>query len=198
MSNYDELRKLIIQGLPIAFIIVYLLFNEAFMKVSSQPLGKCIAICLILFYTLQDMMFGFIVCLLIILFYQQRETEEGFLSKSTQEYVDFLPKQSVKEDSINFENHAENDFTSVKEAYPEKLLPIRKASEHLFRKEFCSSSESRVYFKDQPVKNSLISHVYPELTFRDGECNPCDLTCHFSIDRKHDVEHELQSKSSKI
>jgi hypothetical protein len=196
MSNYDELRKLIIQGLPIALIIVYLLFHESFMKVSSQPLGKCIAICLILFYTLQDMMFGFIVCLLIILFYQREM--EGFLSKSTQEYVDFLPKQSVKEDSIRFENHVENDFTSVKEAYPEKLLPIRKASEHLFRKEFCSASESRVYFKDQPVKNSLISHVYPELTFRDGECNPCDLTCHFSIDRKHDVEHELQSKSSKV
>ena len=195
MSQAREFHKLIIQGLPIALIILYVLFPALFRKISSLPLGKCIAVVIIILYTFQDMMFGFIVCLLVILFYQGEA--EGFLSKTTQDYVAYLPKPSLKEDSIAFESNLKTDFTSVDEAYPDNLPPIRKVSENLFRSEFCHSSENRVIFKDQKVNNSLVTHVYPELEFREGECNPCDLTCHFNINRKHDTEVDLQSVSSK-
>lgn len=196
MVDIKEFRKLVTQGLPIALIIVFILFPTSFARVASQPLGKCIAIAMIVFYTYQDMMHGFIICLLTILYFQREM--EGFLSKTTQEYVEFLPKPSLKEHSISYEKHLEKDFTSLEEAYPDNLPPIKKVSEHLFRREFCHKTKHHVEYKDQKVKNSLIAHVYPELTFREGECNPCDKTCHFTINRKHDAEEDLQSKSSKF
>ena len=192
-----EFRKLVTQGLPIALTILYLLFPAPFVQVSIQPLGKCIAVAMIVLLTYQDMMHGFVICLLTIIYYQG-EVVEGFLvSKTTQNYADFLPKPSLKEDSITFQGHLGRDFTSVGEAYPDTLQPIRKVSEHLFRKDFCHSTESHVLFKDQKVGKSLISHVYPELTFRDGDCNPCDRTCHFTINRKQDAEEDIKPKSSK-
>jgi hypothetical protein len=195
MADIKEFRKLVTQGLPIALIILFILFPTSFARVSSQPLGKCIAVAMIVFYTYQDMMHGFIICLLTILFYQREM--EGFLSKSTQEYVEFLPKPSLKEHSIAYKGNLDKDFTSLEEAYPDNLPPIKKVSEHLFRREYCNKTTNQVEYKDQTVKNSMVSHVYPELTFRQGECNPCDRTCHFTINRKQDAEEDLQSKSSK-
>lgn len=196
MSHPEEFKKLLIQGLPVAFIIVYMLFPRSFARVGSHPLGKCIAILMIVLYSYHDMMQGLIICLLVILYYQSNSSE-GFLSRQTQEYVEYLPKPSLKAHSIGFEGHAEKDFTPVEEAYPDNLPPIRKVSELLFRREFCHPTENRVLHKNQPVHHSLVSHVYPELSFRDGECNPCDRTCHFTINRKHDTEVDLQPKSSK-
>jgi hypothetical protein len=191
-----EFPTLVTQGLPIALIILFILFPTSFARVSSQPLGKCLAVAMIIYYTSQEMMHGLIICLLTILYYQ-REIEEGFLSKSTQEYVEFLPKPSLKEHSIAFEENLEKDFTSLNEAYPDNLPPIKKVSEQLFRRDFCHKKGNHIEYRDQKVKNSLVAHVYPELTFREGECNPCDRTCHFTINRKHDAEEDLQSKSSK-
>jgi hypothetical protein len=195
MSHTEEFRKLIIQGLPVAIILLYVLFPVSFARVSSHPLGKCIAVLMIVLYSYQDMMHGLIICLLIILYYQQ--DSEGFLSRQTQEYAEYLPKPSLKEHSIGFEGHAEKDFTPVEEAYPDTLPPVRKVSELLFRREFCHPTDGQVLHKNQPVYHSLVSHVYPELTFREGECNPCDRTCHFTIDRKQEAEGDLQPKSSR-
>ena len=221
MSHITEFWKLLTQGLPIALIILYILFPRSFVKISTQPLGKCIAVTMIVMYTLKGgvktivwtdtlqtvfMLLALVVCifsikdvlicLLTILFYQ-REVGEGFISTQTQNYFDFLPKPSLKDECTTYEGHSETTFTPVEEAYPETLPPIKKVSEHLFRREFCHKTDSRIVHKDQKVRNSLVTHVYPEFEFRDGECNPCDKTCHFTVDRRHDAEEDLQSKSSK-
>lgn len=35
--------------------------------------------------------------------------------------------------------------------------------------------------KGVPVKTEMISHVLPEIKFKDAPCNPCDNTCKFDI-----------------
>jgi hypothetical protein len=194
MSKSTEFRKLVTQGLPIALIILYLLFPVVFVRASEHPLGKFVAVMMIVLYTYQDMIQGLIICLLIIIFYHKEV--EGFISETTQNYVDFLPKPSRKTNN-EFENHLEKDFTPIEDAYPEKLHPVKKVSEFLFRRDFCDASLNNVKYKDQKVKNCLVTHVYPELQFRDGECNPCDKTCHFSVQHKQRVEQHLQPTSSK-
>jgi hypothetical protein len=174
MSKSTEFRKLVTQGLPIALIILYLLFPVVFVRASEHPLGKFVAVMIIVLYTYQDMIQGLIICLLIIIFYHKEV--EGFISETTQNYVDFLPKPSRKTNN-EFENHLEKDFTPIED--------------------FCDASLNNVKYKDQKVKNCLVTHVYPELQFRDGECNPCDKTCHFSVQHKQRVEQHLQPTSSK-
>ena len=192
MSKATEFRKLVTQGLPIALIILYILFPVHFVQVSEHPLGKFIAVMMIVLYTYQDMMHGLLLCLLVILFYHKEV--EGFVSETTQNYVDFLPKPSRKSHA-DFENHLEKDFTHVEEAYPNTLQPVKKVSEFLFRRDYCDASLNRIKYKNQNVKNCLLTHVYPELQFRDAECNTCDKTCHFNVKRQ--TEQHLQPVSSK-
>ena len=201
MSRPDDFIHLFTQGLPFILIILYFLFPEPFSRISQHPLGKFIAVMIVVIYTNVDMTLGFFVCLLVIMYYQyiQPDEEEGFLTKVTQEYADYLPKSSLKNGgSGGFLNRLEKDFTPVNVAYPSHALPpIRKVSESLFRKEFCHPTRNRVTFKDQEIKTSMIRHVHPELKFReDAECNPCDKTCHFTVNRKHDLERQLRPKCS--
>lgn len=198
MSRPDEFIHLFTQGLPFILIILYFLFPEPFSRISQHPLGKFIAVTIVVIFTHFDMTLGFLVCLLVIMYYQYKQDDEGFLSKVTQEYVDYLPKSSLKKEGGGFLNRLEKDFTPVGVAYPNHVLPpIRKVSESLFRKEFCHPTRNRVTFKDQEIKTSMIRHVHPELKFRREECNPCDKTCHFTVNRKHDLEKQLYPKCSK-
>ena len=193
MLPTKELLKLIRQGLPILFIIVYTLSPEAFVKISKHPLGKLIVILAISMYTYYDMTQGLVICLLVILYYHQEM--ESFISKSGMNYQEYLPKPSKKETISQFENNLENDFTHVTEAYPLHLSPIKKAEEAIFRKERCVNS--KVHYKNQTLKNNLVTHIYPELNFRNEECNPCDSTCHFTVKSKQSTEKKLKPSSGR-
>lgn len=193
MLPTKELLKLIRQGIPILLFLLYVLFPDAFGNVSKHPLGKLIAVFAISLYTYYDMTQGLVICLLVILYYQQEM--ESFISKSGVNYHEYMPKPAKKETIAQFENNLDRDFTHMDEAYPQNLPPIKKESEAIFRKERCV--ESKVQHKNQTLKNHLVTHVYPELNFRDGECNPCDPTCHFTVLSKQTVENKLKPTSTK-
>lgn len=194
MLQQKDLLPFISQSIPVILIILYLLYPGSFVTASKKTLGKCIAVFLIAIYSYQDVLHGLLMCFIIILYYQ--DDIETFISRSGENYVEYLPKPSTKEFSAQYENHLEKDFTHIEQAYPDNLPPIRKVGEHLFRKDHCTPAK-KVTFKDQHVKNSYITHVYPEVQFRNGDCNPCDKTCHFNVNRKQDIEAELKSKESK-
>jgi hypothetical protein len=39
------------------------------------------------------------------------------------------------------------------------------------------------------VKPEMVSHIFPELKFKNSECNVCDNTCEFSI-----IENRLKNE----
>lgn len=192
-TTINDSLKFTSEALPIILIICYLLFPSKFVEVSKHSLGKMIALFMICIYTYQDRLYGLLLCLLVILYYHQ--DMESFLSRSTMNYVQYLPKSSAKKaTSMAFEENLEKDFTAIDEAYPNKIKPVKKVSEALFRKEKCH--QSKVQCKNQTLKNHVISHVYPELQFNDGVCNPCDSTCHFTIEKRQQVEDDLKPKNT--
>ena len=193
MLATKELLNLTRQGLPIILIISFLLFHDAFINVSKHPLGKLIAVFAISIYTYYDMTHGLVICLLVILYYHQEM--ESFISNSGLNYQEYLPKPSKKETIAQFENNLEQDFTHVDEAYPLNLPPIKKVSEAIFRRERCV--HSKVKHKNQTLKHHLVTHIYPEMSFREGECNPCDSTCHFTVLSKQTIENQLKPTSSR-
>jgi hypothetical protein len=181
------------QGVPVLLIICYFLFPNQFVAVSEHTLGKIVAVFCICLYSYIDKVYGLMACFLVILFYHQEL--ETFLSNSTVEYSQHIPKPSKKpQNGLPFENHLEKDFTHVTEAYPAKLKQVKKVNEALFRKERCHNS--KVECKSQTMNNHMITHVYPELQFRDGVCNPCDQTCHFTIEKQLQVESDLVPKNT--
>lgn len=193
MLKNSEILRFLSQSIPIVLIICYLLFPLTFVDISKTILGKIIAVMVICVYSVQDVFHGLLICLLIILYYHQEV--EGFTSKSTEEYAKHIPKPSKKSNMNNlFEDHLEKDFTSVSFAYPKNISAVKKSDEAIFRKEKCHNS--KVTYKNQNMKNQMITHVYPELQFMNEECNPCDPTCHFTVNKKQNVESTLKPLSS--
>lgn len=188
MLDSKEQVRFFSHALPVILIIFYILYPKHFVAFAHQTLGKIIAIVMICLFSYQDVIHGVLVCLLVILFYHQNF--EGFVSKMTTEYAEYLPKASKKENISQYEENLEKDFTHVDKAYPDNLKPIKKVSEHLFRKEKCI--DSKVCYKNQSLRNNLVTHVYPELQFRKNECNPCDSNCHYTIDYRQKTEKELK------
>lgn len=202
-------QVLFYQYLPVILILSLLLYPDSFTKVSQHPLGKLLAIVFIAGITYHNILHGIIVCVMVILFYHQ--TSQSFrslltepfttcdISPSGQNYVDFMPKEASKEGSGMFEGQLPKDFTSVGEAYPQKTLPpIKKVNEAIFRKEKCDA-DRHITQDDRTIRRlDALEHVYPNVEFRDGVCNPCDETCHFTVQKRQKAEHELTlPKSSK-
>lgn len=119
---------------------------------------------------------------------------ETFLSKSTEDYIKYIPKPFRKTSSTETKDYLAKDYTCMQEAYPEELPPIKKVGEALFRKEKCH--QSKVQYKNQTMNNHMVTHVYPELQFREDVCNPCNKNCHFTIEKKQSIEKDLVPRNT--
>jgi hypothetical protein len=64
-----------------------------------------------------------------------------------------------------------------------------------FRKENCISSNGygELKYKGIPVRKDMIEHVFPEIKFADGPCNPCSASCKFSI-----IEQKMRTEEKMI
>ena len=46
-------------------------------------------------------------------------------------------------------------------------------------------------YKEYPVKLENVEHIFPDLQFTYGQCNPCDINCQFTISQKLSVQEEI-------
>lgn len=212
MIKSNTSRSLLYSSVPIVLIVLYFLFPLGFHKVASHPLGKFLAVIIIITFSSMDMLHGVFLTFLMILYYEYAkyspyasctatQPESFTLSPSGKNYADNIPKASDKNGNYNaVEGIPENNRNDIylEEAYPDQLPPIKKVNEAIFRKKKCSKDSNRVLHKKQCIRQiNNIEHVYPSLQYRDGVCNPCDKTCHFTINEKQKKEQELMPKSSK-
>lgn len=183
----EELFECIIQGTPIVLALSYLLYPSEFVGVSHSVLGKCIAILIIALYSFKHVVCGFLA-VLVVTWYYQKELDvflrEGF-DKS-----EYLPKPAKKRGGQNFIPTLHDDQTTYAEAYPTQLHPVQKEREGSFRKQHCGKRNVLTH-KDMEVKDIYAPHVFPELSFVDKPCNPCDRTCKIEL-KKQDTERLIE------
>ena len=85
------------------------------------------------------------------------------------------------------------NYENYKELY-EDIQPINSDAQNTFRKENCSS-KGALQYKNMEVKNDMAEQIFPELKFKDHQCNPCLNACNFSIiESKIKTEDELKPK----
>jgi len=58
-----------------------------------------------------------------------------------------------------------------------------------FRQNHCINNT--LTYKSRPVKSENASHIFPEMSFTDDICNPCDKNCGISISSRLDDQEEL-------
>jgi len=118
-------------------------------------------------------------------------------SSSTSSDTKKVPSPGSESDSLSSSivtsTAGEETMTNYSDAYPDKVSPIPKASDAIFRQQHCSP-ELELLYKNVPVRhNEMITQLYPELSFdNDKSCNPCDPSCRFSImDNKINTERNI-------
>ena len=75
------------QFIPIFIIFILISYFKSVSKFSNTVLGKLIAICIIIFYTILDKMLGALVCLIVI-FYYQSDVIKNMLNIEAMESID--------------------------------------------------------------------------------------------------------------
>ena len=201
-----------INCIPLALIILFLLFPGSFMYMSHSILGKLLAVFLIMYYSAHHFIYGFALCIFVIWYYQSTKPfHERFsgLSETTQSYADYLPKPASSTSSTSSTNpkptpnpvqelpsskHTSVISCGVSHAYPSNLPKVHPESEAVFRKKHCSVNNVMIY-KNQEIRKSDMTHHLSEIEFHgnDTTCNPCDPTCHFSIrTTKKETEETLK------
>lgn len=135
--------------LPIILFYIFFVYSDKMLILSITPLGRFIAICLILFYTSIHTIYGIIMALFVIFYYQ----------------MDFV------EGMTNYE--------LLTEGFQDK-----------FRKDHCDMNGQLTY-KEYPVKTENVEHIFPDLQFVYGQCNPCDINCAFTISQKLSVQEDM-------
>jgi len=175
-----EIKKLLINFIPIILLFILLSYTEQFIRISGTVLGKLFAVFIILFYTSIDIIHGILAAGLIILYYQS-DIVESMLSlyepKCDTIHDNSIPSQLVDSNTLlvtdtklSYVNQYENS---------NKLISSTEESKSNFRKDRCR--KGHLVVKEQKVHIDMTQHVYPEVSFINDKCNICDSTCDFTV-----------------
>jgi hypothetical protein len=191
--------KIVLNFLPIIIIFLLVSYSDLMAQWSHTILGKLFSVILIIFYTRIDIVFGLVVCALVI-FYYQTDYVEGFIPKSETEGFssDILPETDNEIDDVDKDVSTEYSFENLEDAYPSILKDsvIHDSKANKFRQKNCS--KGHLVHKGQIINNEIAEHVFPEIEQNDfHKCNICDHSCDFKIiDRKIDAQEKIMTQIS--
>jgi hypothetical protein len=94
-------------------------------------------------------------------------------------------------------NATDNEqFSNYNELYPDPVAAHMQNDHKIndvksyFKKQYCKKGELK--YKNILVKNEMVTHIFPEVKFENGPCNPCLDTCKYSIiEEKMKTEEDL-------
>ena len=149
---------------------------------ALTPLGKLIAILLIVYYTMYDILHGLIMCGIILLYYQNLPNITLF--------------QSSRAELLSYDQNRFERFATISEdPATAKLGSREEGSINDFKKTHCKNGI--VMDKGNPVHLEMIEHIFSDINFKYEKCNPCSETCEFSlIDTQINAEESLKPKTS--
>jgi hypothetical protein len=188
-----KIQQFIGQVLPLLFFYSFFAFPDEILSASITPLGRLIATLAIVFYTTIHPMYGLAMCVMVI-FYYQLDCVEGF-SAFSNDYNKLLTSGSLHSKLLDYmfapghydySSHP-REFTSAVESQVTREPYTNMAAD--FRKEHCD--QGALTFKSQHVRNENATLIFPQLSFTDNTCNPCDENCGISIITRLQMQEDI-------
>jgi hypothetical protein len=147
-----------------------------------MSIGRFIAVAIILFYSSINKYLGLLSCMLIVLYYQLyafHDTKEFFENLTFSSFAEEKeqPSKVLETSPVRYA-----DYNSLYKTECAKFAQKNDANSILkrqFTDRFCDRDVLK--YKDVAVRSEMIQHVFPEIQFKAGKCNPCSATCNFSI-----------------
>ena len=190
--------KSIAEIIPIILILLFTLYTKPMVLFSQSSLGRFLAILLIIGYTMFDVLYGVIMCMMVILFYQLDYVEgmtsmhvhEGYetfdklkpksnVVAESKPFGDFLGDDMLNHPTENQQNNIDNVSMVNLNDNDMSLHQEGMTTYHDFQAAHCQSGQLK--YKEFPIKTEMAQHVFPEIKYTNGLCNPCDPNCQFSI-----------------
>lgn len=200
----------IVEVIPVFLIIMFILYTKSMVQLSYSSLGKLVAVCLIVGYTIFDPLYGLVMCMMIILYYQLDYVEnmesinpdDGiWTAMGNMGASPYTQKQNsfnnivLNEDGRFMGDDMLDPTTSSIDQSTEGMTTNDAISDpdnstELFRQKYCRTNQ--LYYKEYPVKPDMAQHIFPDLVFKYEPCNPCNKTCTISFaNSKIDTESAM-------
>lgn len=170
-------------------VYMFIAYPTEMVFATETPLGKLVAIFIIIYYASIDFTYGIFACVLILYYYQldlvdslikieinekmaeNLETMNTFFKENANSLPQIEPYCGPSDHLYKYEPLEAMD-------YNENIL-LQNARQE-FRKENCKNGQ--LMTKGIAIKSEMSDHVFREIKFKDGDkCNPCDESCKFSI-----------------
>jgi hypothetical protein len=189
--------------IPVIIISMLVLYENNLAYIANSPLGKIIAILLIVYYTSVKFTYGLLACSLIVLYYQYDYVRENQSSKNEDSSHIFrsFTEENARENGMNTSFEINENFTTIQsfekanqansseDSYPENL------SVSQFKSQYCKNGT--LVNKGSTVNLEMLEHIHPGIHFKNEKCNPCADTCDFSIiEEQLNAEENLKPKTS--
>lgn len=181
------MKQVIIEFIPIILLFLLLTYTEKMVQWTNTGLGKLLVILIILFYASIDKLYGILVCLLFILFYQS-DIFNNILNKCNKE-EGFEP---ILDNPVTHNAVKQLEPISYNDQY--ELPKVNTEAVKEFRQQHCE--KGHLVNKGQKIKIDIADHVYPEISFHDEKCNICDSKCDFNIVEKQININEIMRPKS--
>jgi len=182
------MKQILIEFIPIILIFLLVTYTEKMVKWSNTSLGKLLIITIVLFYASIDKLYGILVCLLIILFYQS-DSVENMLNKPNTETFEPIIDKPLEHSAVK---PLETTSYACQYELPKVTTDLVK---NKFRKKHCE--KGHLVNKGQKIKIDMTEHVFPEVLLND-KCNICDTNCDFRIiENQLNVAERLLPKSGR-
>lgn len=193
LENYGEL-------IPVILITMWILYNKNMYSVAITPLGKLICILLIVYYTKSDILYGLLICGIILLYYQTyvyNGLGTTIWDRFTYKYTglnEYSPSSAMALEPFSALSD-DQPISPEKPNIPGSRVDVLTNEEKMFKTNHCKNGI--VMDKGNPVKLEMIEHVFSDINFKYKKCNPCSDTCEFSlIDAQLNAAESLKPTTS--
>ena len=170
------------QFIPIILLFLIVSNPDIIIQFSNMSIGRFIAVSIILFYSSINKYLGLLSCMLVVLYYQLYcyDDKKEFFENLTFSRFEENKEQPQKVLETSPVRYAEYNNLYITECA--KFAPQNDANS-LLKKQFTDRFCDRdiLKYKNIAVRSEMVQHVFPEIKFKTGKCNPCSATCEFSI-----------------
>ena len=170
------------QFIPIILLFLIVSNPDIIIQFSNMSIGRFIAVSIILFYSSINKYLGLLSCMLVVLYYQLYcyDDKKEFFENLTFSRFEENKEQPLKVLETSPVRYAE--YNNLYKTEYAKSAPQNDANS-LFKKQFTDRFCDRdvLKYKNIAVRSEMVQHVFPEIQFKAGKCNPCSATCEFSI-----------------
>ena len=192
------MEKTIFQFIPMILIFLFLRYTENTVALSHTVLGKLFAVSLILFYTKIDVVYGLIVCLLVICYYQS-DYVEGMKSDDEDDKHKDNKEHMTDEETKDTKDTKPEGFTEYAQMYQtppsefgQSVVATGDTKKRDFIQQHCDHQTLK--YKNQPVRPDIAEHIFTEIAFNNTPCNVCSKGCPFVVKYLQQEEALLRPK----